>query len=211
MAAYLEEQLKSIEHSKINLEKEQLKIQKQLELEIEKVRILELDGTIGKLKVQVNELSEKIKGNIMPNNIHIVHHQMKKDLQKDLDEWHKLQNSGKLCKSEIETRRLFLRQREIYIRRKTKYHLKTDNEKFITLEKFKENLSKIDDETKNHFTIGDKRKLSGTDRKELIEIKPEIKIGHRKELIEIKPEIKIYYDILPIFRTLIGIITKQHE
>jgi hypothetical protein len=29
--------------------------------------------------------------------------------------------------------------------------------------------------------------------------------------LEIKPEIKVYDDILPIFRTMIGIITKQQE
>ena len=56
--------------------------------------------------------------------------------------------------------------------------------KFITLEKFKDNLSKIDDTT--------------------------IKKANKK-FVEIKPEIKIYDDIIPIFSTMIGIMKKQQE
>ena len=196
MTSYLEEQLKSIEQNKIDLEKEQLKIQKQLELEIEKVRILELDGTIDKLKVQVNELSENINGKIIPNNIQLVHHQMKQDFQKDLDEFHQLRQSRKLDAIELETKRLIVEQKGMDLRKETEYNkcrrsvngiiILPDDEKLITLDQFKNNLSKIDDETKNNFT-------------------------RKKEFLEIKPEIKVYDDILPIFRTMIGIITKQQE
>lgn len=50
-------------------------------------------------------------------------------------------------------------------------------------------MSKLDNETHQKY-LNDRRK---------------------KILVEIKPEIKIYDDILPIFRTMIGIITKQQE
>ena len=59
--------------NKKELEEKYLRIQKKLELELEKNRILEMEGTIDKLKVQVNELSEKIGGEIMYNNIHLIH------------------------------------------------------------------------------------------------------------------------------------------
>jgi len=199
MTSYLQEQLKNINENKKELEDKYIEIKKQIELDLEKNRILEMEGTIDKLKVQVNELLETISGNIMPNNIHIVHHQMKKDFKKDLDEWHKLQNSGKLLKSELETKRLILREKEINIRKETRYNEPRningfmnllDDEKLITLEKFKDNLSKVDNETKNYFTNGRYA---------------------RNELVEIKPEIKIYNDILPIFRTMIGIITTQQD
>ena len=199
MTSYLEEKLKSMEQSKIELEKEQLKIQKQLELELEKVRVLELDGTVDKLKLQVDELSENISGKIMPNNLHLVHDQMQKDFRKDLDKFMELKQSRKLSATELETKRLSLRQREIDMRKETKYNKRRrvngfmellDNEKFITLEKFKDNLSKIDDETKNHFMSGSYA---------------------RKHLVEIKPEIKIYDELIPIFRTLTGIIIKQQQ
>ena len=187
MSTYLHEQLKSINENKKELEEKYLRIQKKLELELEKNRILEMEGTIDKLKVQVNELSEKIGGEIMYNNIHLIHHQLKKDFKKDFDEWHKLQQSGKLDTNELETKRLILRQREIDLRKETNGK---DDEKLITLKKFKDNLSKINDETKNYFTSGEYA---------------------RKRLVEIKPEIKIYDDILPIFRTMIAIISKQQD
>ena len=55
---------------KKELEEKYLRIQNKLELELEKNRILEMEGTIDKLKVQVNELSETIGGEIMYNNTH---------------------------------------------------------------------------------------------------------------------------------------------
>lgn len=187
MSTYLHEQLKSIKENKKELEEKYLRIQKKLELELEKNRILEMEGSIDKLKVQVNELSETNGGEIMYNNIRLIHYQLKKDFKKDFDEWHKLQQSGKLDTSELETKRLILRQREIDLPKETNGK---DDEKLITLKKFKHNLSKINDETKNYFTSRGK-------------------LG--KRLVEIKPEIKIYDDILPIFRTMIAIIAKQQD
>ena len=74
---------------------------------MEKNRILEMEGTIDKLKVQVNELSETIIGKIMPNNIGLLDVLFKKEL----DEWHKLQQSGKLTDSDLEEKRLILREK----------------------------------------------------------------------------------------------------
>ena len=145
MTSYLEEKLKSIEQNKMDLEKEQLKIQKQLELEIEKVRILELDGTIDKLKVQVNELSENINGNIMPNNIKLVYDQMTIDYRKESSEFHQLLQNGKLDANELEIKRFVIKEQKLIIDQ-MKREIPSNSrakETFITLEKFKNNLSKI--------------------------------------------------------------------
>lgn len=197
MTSYLEEKLKSMEQSKIELEKEQLKIQKQLELELEKVLILKMDETIEKLDLLVKKLSGNINGEILPNNIQIVHHKMKKDFNKDLEEFIKLQQNKLLNQTDIEAKRLSLRQREIDLRKQGERPIinnlmqLNDNEKLITLEKFKNNLSKADEET-----------LTGG---------PAKKDKWPKNLIEIKPEIKIYDELIPIFKTLIGVITKQQQ
>ena len=59
--------------------------------------------------------------------------------------------------------------------------------KFITLKKFKDNISKINDITKKGLQPSDMK------------------------LVEIKPEIKVYDDIIPIFSTMIGIMNKQNQ
>lgn len=200
MTSLIQRQLKTIEQSKINLEKEHLKLQKELEKELEKVLILEMEETIDKLKLQVDKLSKNINGKIMPNNIHLVHYQMKKDFKKDLDEFIKLQQGNLLNESDLEARRLSLGQREIDLRKETKrgergfingYMELNDNEKLITLKEFKNNLNKVDEETIAAGPLSNKK--------------------WSKHLIEIKPEIKLYDEIIPIFNTLISIITKQQE
>ena len=164
MTSYLQEQLKSINENKKELEDKYIEIQKKLELELEKNRILEMEGTIDKLKVQVNELSETIGGDIMPNNFKIFYDNMnndernKWDTQADIDR----------CKG---------------------LRMRTKLEKLITLEEFKDNLSTIDNQKNKNYYVN----------------------TNEQRLVEIKPEIKIYDDILPIFRTMIGIITKQQD
>jgi len=187
MSSYLQEQLKSINENKKELEEKYLKIQKKLELELEKNRILEMEGTIDKLKVQVNELSETIGGEIMPNNIQLIFDHSNEIFKKEFDQWCKLQQSGKLDASELQAKRLILREKELNLRKQRDL---AHSIKLITLEKFKANLNKVDNETKNRCL---------NDR------------NGQKILVDIKPEIKIYDDILPIFRTMIGIITKQQE
>jgi len=80
-----------------------------------------------------------------------------------------------------------------YIRGTTR-QMHKDKKSFITLKEFQNNLKNITDKTKELFGN---------------------KLGHggrgRKDLIEIKPEIKIYTDIIPMFTTMIGIMKKQQE
>ena len=197
MTSLIQRQLEIIKQGTMELEKEHLKLQIELEKEMEKFRILEMEETIEKLDLLVKKLSENISGEILPNNIQIVYHQMKKEFDKDLEEFIKLQQNKLLNQTDIEAKRSSLRQREIDLRKQRERSIIdnlmqfNDNEKFITLEKFKSNISKVDQET-----------LTGG---------PSYKDKWPKNLIEIKPEIKIYDEIVPIFNTLIGVITKQQQ
>tara|TARA_B100000795_G_C22651692_1_gene380531 strand:+ start:253 stop:864 length:612 start_codon:yes stop_codon:yes gene_type:complete len=188
MTSYLENKLELLNASQRKLDEEKRAIEEQIILEIKKNSALEMDGTIVKFKTQVNELKKLIEGNILPNNIEIARQQLNTDFQKEMSEWRTLQNSGTLSSSELESKRLIMRQKEIDLRNKFE-----NNElvKLITLEKFKDNLSKTDDTTIKKCLYGRR--------------------PWNKEFVEIKPEIKIYDDIIPIFSTMIGIMKKQQE
>jgi hypothetical protein len=71
----------------------------------------------------------------------------------------------------------------------------------ITLEKFKDNLSKIDEWMNEGFSIEERihsiRSFCGPMRP--------------TELIKIPDDIKIYSDFVPLFRTMIGIMEKQQR
>ena len=119
-------------------------------------------------------MSQKLEDKIMPNNIHIVHQQMKNDFQKELSTMMKLQGDGVLYGDELEKIRLNLREKELDIREKTGSHsgrniggflVLSEDEKYITLNEFIDNIKSIDNETKNSF--------KGESKKHLIEIQPE--------------------------------------
>ena len=221
MTSYLENKLELLNANQKKLDMEKLAIEEQLILEIKKKSALEMDGTIVKFETQVNELKKYIDGNIMPNNIQLVLQQLNIDFMQEANESHKHQHSGQFpsimksiytnfkkeedsgqfSSSELESKRLIIRRQEICLRKELGYGLRrynnngylvlSDDDKFITLEKFKDNLSKIDD-------ITSKKGPRGVDPWD-------------KKLVEIKPEIKIYDDIIPIFSTMIGIMKKQQE
>ena len=132
-------------------------------------------------------MSLKLDAKIMPNNIHIVHQQMKNDFQKELSMMLKLQQEGKLYGNELEKVRLNLREKELDIREKTGSHngrnvegflVLSEDEKYITMKEFMDNIKSVDNETKKSFK-------------------------HKKHLIEIQPEQHMmYFDL---------IIKKQQE
>ena len=172
----LAEQLQQLKIQKEQIRQQELLLQKEMEEE-EKDRISKLDAKI------------------MPNNIHIIHHQIKKDFQKELNNMIKLQSDGVLYGDELKTVREKLRKKEIDIREKNGYNtgrnrngylVLNENEKFITLTEFLDNINKVDDETKEHFS-----KPSGNNKKDLIEIQPK--------------------ECMTYFRTIMGIMKKQHQ
>ena len=68
MTSYLIDKLEALKEDENKLKEQQRVLQEEIELDIEKKRRLELDGTIIKLRTQVGELAKNIEGKIMPDN-----------------------------------------------------------------------------------------------------------------------------------------------
>jgi|TARA_B100000795_G_C22743784_1_gene416487 hypothetical protein len=148
MSSHLLDKLAQLKENEMKIKAEQKQLEEEIEFEIEKQRRLEMDGTITKLRTQVDELAKNIEGKIMPNNLEILQGVM--------------HPTGKFY----------------------------SDEKFITLDKFIDNLKNISEESKARHIMDNKTK---------------------RELVVIPPEIKIYNDIIPLFTTMIGIIQKQQD
>ena len=159
MTSYLIDKLEALKEDENKLKEEQRVLEEKIELEIEKNRRLELDGTIIKLRTQVGELAKNIEGKILPDNRNLV------------------LNYGKHNYTQEE-------QREILGERKP-----GTRPPFLTLEKFKDNVSKIDEWMNNGSSMDQRRQV--------------------RQYCEIPHTIKIYDDIIPIFTTMIGIMKKQ--
>ena len=164
MASHLIDKLEALKEDENKIKEQQRVLQEEIELEMEKKRRLELDGTIIKLRTQVDEISKNIEGEIMPDNRMLV------------------LRFGKHNYSQEE-------QREIQQQR---YHNRDGSVATTTLEKFKDNLSKVTKE-----------------QKELLKNQSFSKGELKQNQWAIPTEIKIYDDIIPIFTTMIGIMKKQ--
>lgn len=162
MASYLIDKLEALKEDENKIKEQQRVLQEEIELEIEKKRRLELDGTIIKLRAQVDEITKNIEGEIMPDN-HLL-----------------VLKFGKQKNGPYERQQR--RRREAELER---------HPQLLTLEKFKDNLSKVS--------------------KEQIELLKNrgIKTDIHFNQLAIPTEIKIYDDIIPIFSTMIGIMKKQ--
>lgn len=199
MTSYLLDKLEALKENENKLKEQQRVLMEEIELEIEKKRRLELDGTIIKLRTQVGEISKNIEGKIMRDNFPLLREQETIDYQKACDKFSKDVKQGLIDDDEAKRQRLNLvdrKQKEDreYIQWRDQFQgeEKTPGSVFhgkITLEKFKYNLGKVRQEIKDKCHIRGER------------------LG--KSYIEIPPEIKIYDEIIPIFTTMIGIMKKQ--
>ena len=194
MASYLIDKLEALKENENKLKEEQRVLMEEIELEIEKKRRLELDGTIIKLRTQVGEIAKNIEGKIMRDNFPLLREQETTDYQKACTEFSKKVNKGLIDDDEAKKQKKYLRDRKQ--KEDAKYRewrdssgeMKMNDEK-ITLEKFKDNLSNVNKEIKDKCHMRNNR------------------LG--KSYIELPQEIKIYDDIIPIFTTMIGIMKKQ--
>ena len=71
MTSYNHAKLQALTEEENKIKERKRILTEEIELEIEKNRILELESTIIKLRTQVDQLSKNIEGEIMPNNIQI--------------------------------------------------------------------------------------------------------------------------------------------
>tara|TARA_B110000879_G_C11156496_1_gene507145 strand:- start:1681 stop:2226 length:546 start_codon:yes stop_codon:yes gene_type:complete len=162
MTSYLIDKLEALKEDENKLKEQQRILHEEIELEIEQKRRLELDGTIIKLRTQVDEIRKNIEGEIMPDNRLLVLSYGKHNYT--LEEQREIQHQ----------------------------QYNNSNPVMTTLEKFKDNLSKISPEQKKQAT---NRRMSNATKNRLT--------------MTIPQEIKIYDDIIPIFTTMIGIMKKQ--
>jgi hypothetical protein len=194
MASYLIDKLEALKEDENKLKEEQRVLMEEIELEIEKKRRLELDGTITKLRTQVDEIGKNIEGKIMRDNFPLRRQQETIDFQKDAENLQKKWKEGLIDEQDYKIKNYNLidrKQKEDakYAGWRNQFRNGSEVDSKITLEKFKDNLSKVTKETKDPYYIRSNR------------------LG--KSYVEIPREIKIYDDIIPIFSTMIGIMKKQ--
>ena len=119
MTSLLLDKLEELKSNEIKIKEEQRFLVEQISLEMEKKKRLKMEGTLTKLEVQVDELAENFEGEIMTDNSILVlkfgKHNYTREEQREID------------KSLVRDRGGFIKQ------------------KFITLEKFKNNLGKIEE------------------------------------------------------------------
>ena len=196
MTSYLIDKLEALKEDENNIKEKQRVLHEQIELEIEKKRRLELDGTITKLITQVEEIGKNIEGEIMEDNYPLIMEQETMNFQRDCEMLKKKQKEGLIDDQQYEEKARSLRERKMKDGIKyNEYHSRLSRvgsvgevKTKITLEKFKDNLSKVGDEVKER--CNNRRHLS-------------------PGLMKIPYNIKIYDEIMPIFVTMIGIMKKQ--
>ena len=193
MTSYLIDKLEALKEDENKLKEEQRVLEEKIELEIEKNRRLELDGTITKLRTQVDEIGKNIEGEIMRDNFPLLREQETTDYQKACTKYSNDVNQGLIDDEEqIERRKCIDERKQKEDKKYSEWMCRTKrdgNDTKITLEKFKDNLSKVRQEIKDRCHIRGKQ------------------LG--KSHIEIPQKIQIYDDIIPIFTTMIGIMKKQ--
>ena len=200
MASLKTDLLEKLKKQEASIKLHQIQLIEEIELELEKKRRLEKDGSVIKLRTQLDELMKIIETPNVPNNYKIILHDKQVAYQNDLNNWHENNKIGKVDKERqdalgvvvMNLRRL--NEEEAFRIEKLKREQGmsfTDTIKDnITIKEYMNNLSEISPYTINSILSRDGRdplkNLVNTDLKE-----------------------KVYYDILPLFTTIIGIIEKQ--
>jgi len=187
------------------IKQQQLQLSEEIELELEKKRRLEKAGSVIKLRTQLDELMKIIETPNVPNNYKVILHDKQIAYQNDLNNWHENNKIGKVDKerqdalgvvvmnlrrlNEAEAFRIEKLKREQGIVGTT-FSRDTIKDN-ITIKEYMNNLSEISPYTINSILSRD----GGRDP--------------LKNLVNTDLKEKVYYDILPLFTTIIGIIEKQ--
>ena len=183
------------------IKQQQLQLSEEIEFELEKKRRLEKAGSVIKLRTQLDELMKIVEIPNVPNNYKVILHDKQVAYQNDLNNWHENNKIGKVDKERqdalgvvvMNLRRL--NEEEAFRIEKLKREQSRPGQALIavrdniTFKEYMNNLSKISPYTINSILSRGRdplKNLVNSDRKE-----------------------KVYYDILPLFTTIIGIIEKQ--
>ena len=151
MTSYLIDKLEALKEDENKLREQQRILHEEIELEIEKKRRLELDGTIIKLRTQVGEIAKNIEGEIMPDNrIFVLRYGKHNYTQEEIREIQSLQR--------------------VVTKPRTKKTL-------ITVKKFKYNLSKFDEWINDGSSMNEKIRHAQHNQRDVpLVLPPEIKI-----------------------------------
>ena len=101
MASHLIDKLEALKEDENKIKEQQRVLQEQIELEIEKKRRLELDGTITKLRTQIDEISKNIQGEIMIDNYPLIREQETINFQNDCNTLSEKRKRGLLNDAEV--------------------------------------------------------------------------------------------------------------
>ena len=184
------------------IKQQQLQLSEEIELELEKKRRLEKAGSVIKLRTQLDEMMKIVETPNVPNNYKVILHDKQIAYQNDLNNWHENNKIGKVDKERedalgvvvMNLRRL--NEEEAFRIEKLKKeqgivcHRPRDTIKDnITIKEYMNNLSEISPYTINSILSRGRDPL--------------------KNLVNTDLKEKVYYDILPLFTTIIGIVEKQ--
>lgn len=183
------------------IKQQQLQLSEEIEFELEKKRRLEKAGSVIKLRTQLDELMKIVEIPNVPNNYKVILHDKQVAYQNDLNNWHENNKIGKVDKERedalgvvvINLKRLneeeAIRLENLKREHRGREHTIKDN---ITFKEYFDNLSEI-----SPYTINSIKSRNGLGQAPL------------KNLVNTDFKEKIYYDILPLFTTIIGIVEKQ--
>lgn len=194
MASLLIDKLENLKSNEIKLKEEQRVLEEQIAFEMEKKRRMKMDATLTKLEVQIDELENATESTMVGNNYEFVVHTRNIDMQNKFDEFNKKYQGMDTNEIKVENSNLvqqFRNDRLLLVEEKKKLdklQRKDQGAQYqkITVKEFKNNLKSISEETKKMFQ-------------------------DRRRSFELKPEIKIYDDIIPLFRTMMGVMEKQQR
>ena len=183
------------------IKQQQLQLSEEIELELEKKRRLEKAGSVIKLRTQLDEMMKIVETPNVPNNYKVILHDKQIAYQNDLNNWHENNKIGKVDKERedalgvvvMNLRRL--NEEEAFRIEKLKREQSQPGQPLIavrdniTFKEYMNNLSEISPYTINSILSRGRDPL--------------------KNLVNTDLKEKVYYDILPLFTTIIGIVEKQ--
>ena len=199
MTSLLIDKLEALKSNEIKIKEERRILEEQIGLEMEKNKRLKMDSTLTKLEVQDDELENNMDSIMVNNNSALIKQvwYLKKQIisNKFNDKWKPHVHSNPANENIIEKKKekdlLLVRQETAKIDHQiSKCRDHFHEPLIITVKEFKNNINTFSKETIQLFSAVDRS-------------------GDWRKKIELKPEIKIYDDIIPLFRTLLGIMEKQ--
>ena len=201
MASTMIDLLEKLKRQEEVIKQQQLQLSEEIELELEKKRRLEKAGSVIKLRTQLDEMMKIVETPNVPNNYKVILHDKQIAYQNDLNNWHENNKIGKVDKERedalgvvvMNLRRL--NEEEAFRIEKLKREQSQPGQPLIavrdniTFKEYMNNLSKISPYTINSILSRGRDPL--------------------KNLVNTDLKEKVYYDILPLFTTIIGIVEKQ--